>query len=339
MIKRIFGGLLLTLSLVAGGCREKSTISINLPERFDGKQIELISFEDSVVLAGATVKDGHAEFVTEESDSVQLPLLAQLVVDGRVRGFYVIEPGAATLDSTKMVKGTPLNDRMSSLMERMNEADAKGMDEYVAEAEKIYNENRDNVLGSYFGIEWIKYADPTRVDSLLKTAPASLSECRRARYYINFARLRAQTAPGRPYVDFPGEDASGKPMQFSQTVRPGKFTLVDFMASWCPYCVKDFPALEELYSRYADKGLQIVSVAVRDKPEDTAAAVKRHGIKWDVVYNAQKRPYDIYGFSGIPHYMLIGPDGRIIARSETLSKVAGKIADSIAESPDNSSAQ
>lgn len=322
--------VLCVASLAGCQSRRESKIEISLPERFDGKQIELISYEDSVVLAKDTVTNGHAEFTTMPSDSVRLPLLAQLVIDGRVRGFYVIEPGVAHLDSLKGVSGTPLNDRLANLMSRMDSVDATGdMEAYTAMAEKIYNENKENVLGGYFGIEWLKYADPMKIDSAMQSAPARLRESRRARHYITFGKLRAQTAPGQKYVDFSGDDSNGQPVNISRYIVPGKYTLVDFMASWCPYCIKDFKTLRELQEKYSDKGLNLVSVAVRDKPEDTAAAVERHGLDWNVVYNTGRKPYDIYGFSGIPHYMLIGPDGTIEARGETLSKIAEVIAEKL----------
>lgn len=66
-------------------------------------------------------------------------------------------------------------------------------------------------------------------------------------------------------------------------------------------------------------------MAVRDVPDDSKAAVKKHNITWPVVYNTQRRPYDIYGFSGIPHHMLIGPDGKIISRGETLSQIEQRL--------------
>lgn len=293
-----------------------------MPERFEGKTIELISFEDSIPLAATTITNGQASFETVESDSVKFPLLAQLVVDGRVKGFYVIEPGKARLDSTDVAVGTPLNDRLGQLMARLDSADATGdMDFYVLTAEKIYNENKENTLGSYFGIEWLKYADPAKVDSMMKEAPKHLRESRRAEHYLYFARLRTKTSPGKQYTDFTGEDAKGNPVNLSRYVNHDGYTLVDFMASWCPYCIKDMPKLKALQEEYGSKGLKIVSVAVRDKSEDTAAAVERHGIDWDVVYNTGKAPYDIYGFSGIPHYILIGPDAKIIARSESLDKI------------------
>lgn len=244
-ILNIASAALLALAVMGGACEKKSSISISMPERFEGKTIELISFEDSVPLASTVITNGQASFETVENDSVQFPLLAQLVVDGRVKGFYVIEPGKARLDSTDVATGTPLNDRLGQLMARLDSADATGdMDFYVLTAEKIYNENKENTLGSYFGIEWLKYADPAKVDSMMKEAPQHLRDSRRASHYLYFARLRAKTSPGQPYIDFAGEDAKGNVVNLSKYVNRDGYTLVDFMASWCPYCIKDMPKLK-----------------------------------------------------------------------------------------------
>ena len=40
-----------------------------------------------------------------------------------------------------------------------------------------------------------------------------------------------------------------------------------------------------------------------------------------MVYNTQRTPYDLYGFTGIPHHMLIGPDGTILSRGESLAQI------------------
>lgn len=83
--------------------------------------------------------------------------------------------------------------------------------------------------------------------------------------------------------------------------------------------------MKQLYADYHDKGFDIIGVAVRDKIDDTSAMVAKHELPWQVVYNTQRVPYDIYGFSGIPHHMLIGPDGVIISRGESVAQIRARI--------------
>ncbi len=321
-------GVSLFMAGIFCACSHKqATVNLEFPEDFNGKTLDLISFNDSTVLGSANIENGVATLALTESDSLQMPLLAQFVVDGRVKGYYVIEGGEASWSlGERVAKGTDLNSQFSNLIAELDKADeAEDFPEIIRIAEKNYNANKENIFGPYFGVEWLKWADPTKVDSLLNEAPESFKKMKRAQGYIDFARLRAKTAPGQPFADFEGKDADGNDIRFSDYVTPGKYVLVDFMASWCPYCIKDMPKIKEIYSRYKDKGLEVVSVAVRDEPEATAAAVKKHGIEWNVVYDAQKRPYSLYGFSGIPHYMLIGPDGKIAARSMKVEELEGEI--------------
>lgn len=314
---------LLCAGALASCATKEANVSLEFPEDFNGKTIDLISFNDSTVIASAEIADNKASFSLKESDSLQMPILAQFVVDGRVKGYYVVEDGIATWSlGQRVAEGTDMNTQFQSLISELDKADEEeDFDAIISISENAYNANKDNIFGPYFGIEWLKWADPLKVDSLLAEAPASFKDSKRAQNYINFARLRAKTAPGQHYADFEGADAEGNPIKFSDYVVPNRYTLVDFMASWCPYCIKDMPKIKDLRDKYKDNGLEVVSVAVRDEHEATARAVEKHGIDWKVVYDAQRRPYDLYGFSGIPHYMLIGPDGVILTRSFTIEDI------------------
>ena len=328
MREKIYAVALAALGLLTGACGKKeASLEMDFPEKYEGKTVELINFEDSTAMAVTEVKDGHARFVLTDQE---LPVLATVNIDGRIRGYYIAEPGKATIcDTLKAAVGTPLNDRFSEMFRQLDSVEnLNDMGLYVDFAEKSYNATADTPLGCFFGVEWLKYADPGRVDSLLAKAPAHLRESKRARHYVEFARLRSVTAPGRQYVDFQGDNAQGKHLKFSSLVRPGKYTLVDFWASWCPYCIKEIPELKELYSDFNDKGLDIVGVAVRDSIADTRASVMKHDIPWTILYNTGRRPYDIYGFSGIPHLMLIGPDGKIVSRGESVAQIRRRLEES-----------
>lgn len=318
MKTKSFAISLCALMLAMGACRkQESRLEIQFPERFEGKTVELMNYKDSALVASAVITDGRAHFVTQESDSLRFPAFMQVSVDGRIQAFYVAEDGDALVtDSTSIATGTPLNDRFSGLMATLDSIEnLDDMGKYVEFVEQQYNANRDNPLGDYFGIEWLKYAEPERVDSMLSKAAPGFRDAKRVKYYENFAKLRLATSPGRKYVDFAGEDSSGRAQKLSALVPQGKYTIIDFWASWCPYCIRELPELKALRADFGDN-LEIVGVAVRDLPDDTKAMVNKQGIEWPVLYNTARTPYDIYGFSGIPHHILLAPDGTIISRGE-----------------------
>ena len=94
----------------------------------------------------------------------------------------------------------------------------------------------------------------------------------------------------------------------------GKVVLVDFWASWCKSCRMEIPYLIAAYEKYHAKGLQVVGIAVWDKPEDSLRAISQDKPTYPQIINSQSIATDIYGINAIPEIMLFAPDGTILAR-------------------------
>lgn len=59
----------------------------------------------------------------------------------------------------------------------------------------------------------------------------------------------------------------------------GDVVLVNFWATWCTSCLKEIPALQELETELADRGLRLVAVAL-DEPESMDELVRPFMEKW-----------------------------------------------------------
>jgi len=136
-------------------------------------------------------------------------------------------------------------------------------------------------------------------------------------------------SPGSMAANFSTTDINGQPINLADY--RGKYVVLDFWASWCVPCRKGNPHLLELYSKYKDKGFEIIGVSDDDTKQDAwRKAVEKDGIGvWKHVLRGldvervkkgdyKNHPNEIsdsrYGINSLPTKVLIDPTGKIIGR-------------------------
>jgi cytochrome c biogenesis protein CcmG/thiol:disulfide interchange protein DsbE len=108
----------------------------------------------------------------------------------------------------------------------------------------------------------------------------------------------------------------GKPALSSADLATGRPRLVNVFASWCVPCIAEAPLLIELKRQ----GVPIDAIAVRDRPEDVAAFLARHGDPFERVgADPESRVQLALGSSGVPETFIV--DGRGIIRYQHMGPI------------------
>ena len=94
----------------------------------------------------------------------------------------------------------------------------------------------------------------------------------------------------------------------SAELASGKPRMVNVFASWCVPCIAEAPLLMELKRQ----GLVIDAVAVRDRPEDIAAFIARHGDPFNRIgLDPESGVQLALGSSGVPESYIVDGGGII----------------------------
>ncbi len=96
----------------------------------------------------------------------------------------------------------------------------------------------------------------------------------------------------------------------------GKVVLLNFWATWCGPCRMEIPGLENLQSKYGDRGLRVVGMDVisEDNAKDVRKFDEQFKMNYPVVLADDKIGDSFGGLVGTPTSVLIGCDGRIYGK-------------------------
>ncbi len=127
-------------------------------------------------------------------------------------------------------------------------------------------------------------------------------------------RIR-RLAIGQPAPDFESLTPNNQRVKLADF--RGKYTFLDFWASWCVPCREENPNIVKQYHTYKDRGFTVLGVSLDGNPGSWMRAIKEDGLEWTQVSDLQQWGSEVvglYSIRAIPTSYLLDPEGKIVAK-------------------------
>ena len=87
--------------------------------------------------------------------------------------------------------------------------------------------------------------------------------------------------------------------------------MLDFWATWCGPCVKSLPGVIEAVAQFPKERVKLVGVDQAEPADTVKQFLEAHEWTLSVAMDMEQNVARQYGVDGIPHTVIIGPNGKV----------------------------
>ena len=141
------------------------------------------------------------------------------------------------------------------------------------------------------------------------------------------ASVHAGTQPvpeGQAAPDFSLPGIDGKTHTLSEM--KGKVVLLEFIATWCPHCQDEAPAMNDLYTAYNGKGVEFIDINATPYGHDHTSPATTNDLIWfrnqfrvpfPMLFDKTLKSTADYGILGYPSIYIIDKSGKVAYQPPT----------------------
>jgi thiol-disulfide isomerase/thioredoxin len=186
-------------------------------------------------------------------------------------------------------------------------------DYYLMHTEKPHSESLQAMAGKVpDAVERAVRETPERLLSAARLLAASRKPAKAAAMR---AEPRSATAPAYGLIERPPMPAPPfslvDALGVRQTLSPGRVTLVNFWATWCPPCVHEIPSMNRLAGAYDASRFGIVSINFKEDAPHVLAFLKRVEVDFPVLLDVDGTVSSRWKVFAFPSSFLLDRHGRV----------------------------
>ncbi|OAB77356.1 TlpA disulfide reductase family protein [Cochleicola gelatinilyticus] len=313
-----------TLSVTEGsfsGTYPKSeTLAIHFL-RPEGTQATVLYFPENVDMKATVYKDSvNASYVTGGMQNEGFRNFSQEALE-------LNKKRQANVERFKNARSNQDNEQIAAIQQE----NLQLVNEDKAFKKKFLEENNNSLFSVMLLSEMLnrKEITPSEANEIVDNFTPRIAATPLASKVKEVLDGLALTDVGGMAPDFSAPTPNGETLALKDAL--GKYTIIDFWASWCKPCRIENPNVVRVYEKYHDKGLNIISVSL-DRPgqkDKWLKAIEDDNMDWYHVSNLQFWQGPIarqYNIRSIPATFLLDETGKIIDKDLRGPALEAKIA-------------
>ena len=111
-------------------------------------------------------------------------------------------------------------------------------------------------------------------------------------------------------------DLGGQAVNLSSNT--GKPAILFFWTTWCPYCREEIKALNQVYPQMKEEGIIVFAINIGESGYKVKRFFKDYALNFRVLLDKDKKAADNYDLLGVPTYVFLDNNGRVLLRANSL---------------------
>jgi len=100
--------------------------------------------------------------------------------------------------------------------------------------------------------------------------------------------------------------------EFSLSDFKSKPVILFFWTTWCPHCQVEIKKLNTMHAGLLRDGVELIAIDVEEPADKVQSFVRSYNLSYRVLLDIDAKVASAYGILGVPTYILINKEGRIV---------------------------